>query len=361
MKNSKLSNNLCQDLIIEIFTKLPVKSLLRFRSVSKSLCACIGSPDFIRLYTLRSPDEKLMIAHQFYHKGVDNPFSYIYTLHSESQLSSSPYTNVQAADYPFTGFGVVGSSNGIICLFKTENGISLWNPSTRRKLTAQDRPAWIHTLIPSERRSSYHVFGFGYDAISDDYKILRWTKRDTLEVYSVYTLKTDAWCEIRGPAIHPYLHSCQCLFNGTLHWVAEYKLPIIMYSYHMMTFDLSTGVFSTFPLPGRNWDTSQVTIIKGYLAVISSENANTWIWVRKEESWSVAFKFKTIEINRAYKVLQLSANGDLLLQSLIEGILVHNPETHAQSRLEKFRGSNRVYVMEKYVEGLGLLHMGTSC
>ncbi|MFS7924542.1 putative phosphoglycerate mutase (2,3-diphosphoglycerate-independent) [Helianthus anomalus] len=32
---------------VEILSRLPTKSLLRFRSVSKSLCVCIGSPGFI--------------------------------------------------------------------------------------------------------------------------------------------------------------------------------------------------------------------------------------------------------------------------------------------------------------------------
>ncbi|KAJ0647666.1 putative F-box domain-containing protein [Helianthus annuus] len=142
-----MSCDLCEELIIEIFTRLPVKSLLRFRSVSKSLCACIGSPDFIRLHTLRS-QEKVMFVHRVCSKGPHYPlhtrgqhhFNYMYTLHSRGQLPRDPYIGVRAAEYPFREFSIVGSSNGIICLHEYGNGINLWNPSIRRKVTVHDRP-----------------------------------------------------------------------------------------------------------------------------------------------------------------------------------------------------------------------------
>nr|XP_043638357.1 F-box/kelch-repeat protein At3g23880-like [Erigeron canadensis] len=254
-----------------------------------------------------------------------------------------------------------GSSNGIICLFEYGKGINLWNPATRRKLTTQDRPSWCSWN--SAKGPFYTVFGFGYDPILEDYKILRWTKPDT---YAMYTLTTDTWCEIRGPAtLDTNVASSQCLFNGTLHWVVQCKLidqsEGMVYNYHIMAFDLSADVFSAIPLPEKSWGTRQVTIMKGFLAVMSSEDDNTCIWVRKEESWSVAFNINTIGFGRASKVLQLPTSGYFLLKSFQRGVLVYNPATHLQSRLEKLKGSKRLHSMELCIEGLGLLHMGTSC
>ncbi|KAJ0453928.1 putative F-box domain-containing protein [Helianthus annuus] len=67
-----MSIDLCEELIVDIFSRLPTKSLLRFRSVSKSLYACIGSPDFIRLHALRSL-EKVMLIHSIQHEAEENP------------------------------------------------------------------------------------------------------------------------------------------------------------------------------------------------------------------------------------------------------------------------------------------------
>nr|GFA56407.1 hypothetical protein [Tanacetum cinerariifolium] len=58
-----MSDYLCSELILEIFKRLPTKSLLRFRSVSKSLCFSISSPEFIRAHTLLTPP-KVLIRHR---------------------------------------------------------------------------------------------------------------------------------------------------------------------------------------------------------------------------------------------------------------------------------------------------------
>ncbi|CAH1426644.1 unnamed protein product [Lactuca virosa] len=124
-----MSSYLCEELIVEIFTRLPSKSLLRFRSLSKLLYCIICSPDLICVHTFRSP-QKLLIRHRnHYKKEYTENF---YTLHSEDQLAWC-------------------TSGGYL-----EIHISLWNPSIRRKLNLPDCPL---------RR--FHT-GFGFDPITDD-------------------------------------------------------------------------------------------------------------------------------------------------------------------------------------------------
>ncbi|KAL4555082.1 hypothetical protein LXL04_037693 [Taraxacum kok-saghyz] len=72
-----------EELIVEIFTRLSSKSLIRFRSLSKSLYSCISSPGFIRLHTFRSP-QKVLSIHYYSKKEA------VYTLHGEDWLSLSP-------------------------------------------------------------------------------------------------------------------------------------------------------------------------------------------------------------------------------------------------------------------------------
>ena len=82
------------------------------------------------------------------------------------------------------------------------------------------------------------------------------------------------------------------------------------YSEHyILTFDLSTHVFSKIVLPKPRWETKQLTIIQGSLTVISSEylnrynweNRDSCIWVMREynntDSWAVFFIDDDFDMN----------------------------------------------------------------
>ncbi|XP_076924479.1 F-box/kelch-repeat protein At3g06240-like [Bidens hawaiensis] len=191
---------LCEELILDILSWLPTKTLLRFRSVSKSFRARISSHDFIRLHTLRAEKRFLMIhVHDaFGRTAVEN----MYTISSSAGITPM--------DYPFgSRIGVVASCNGIMCVCERDIGaIHLWNPSTRRILTVHELPSW-----------SIGIHGFGFDPAINDYKILRIfvVNADTF----VYTIRTRAWRRIAPPAIRiSHMGSYQqCLFDGALHWV----------------------------------------------------------------------------------------------------------------------------------------------
>ncbi|XP_076883321.1 F-box/kelch-repeat protein At3g06240-like [Bidens hawaiensis] len=354
---SSSHDDLCEELIEEILTRLPTKSLLRFRTVSKSLCACISSPGFIRLHTLRS-SEKLMLVHDiFKYQGRERPseLNNIYTLHSRSQLSYDDTTcmgSMTSVEYPFRGFFVVGSCDGIVCLYKYRTGINLWNPSIRRIVTVHDRPSL------SDHERHWDALGFGFDPVVDDYKILMRARCNTEEnTFLVYTLKTDTWREIASRPVTPINHikSCQCLFNGVLYWALKWYPPIdeeFRFYYYILTFDLSSEVFSTIEVPEPSWETNQLAIINGSLAAaISSKHDDVCrVWVRRNDTntWSVAFKLN----NNKHEL------GDFLLNHFPIGAVVYKPGTR---RFAGLCGSCGVFIMIPCVESLQLLDIGTSC
>ncbi|XP_076909985.1 F-box/kelch-repeat protein At3g06240-like [Bidens hawaiensis] len=348
-----MSYDLCEEMIVEIFSRLPSKSLLRFRSLSKSLYTSIGSPGFIRLHTLRSP-EKVLIKHKIQKK-------HFYTLHLEAD--QFPYNNntntaggITPVAHPFSDFRVIGSCNGILCLCKYQQNPILWNPSTRRKVTVPNSPIWrgIHC--------SEFEYVFGFDPVIDDYKILRITNSKYYSSY-VYTMKTHIW---RAIASSPRMDSCMssqhCLFNGASHCVAfQYGGG---YPHFIMKFDFTSEVFFEIELAEPSWEKSVVSTIKGCLAVMSSKDDSTWIWVMREysnpASWSVAFKLNACQSNVADRFY--IANDDLiLLDHLCEGIIAYNPVTHEHSKLLDFIDSSRMVCMTMCMESLELLDMGTVC
>ncbi|KAJ0691900.1 putative F-box domain-containing protein [Helianthus annuus] len=344
-----MSNDLPEDLIVEIFSRLPTKSLLRFRSVSKSLYACIGSPDFIRLHALRSP-KKVTIIYKIRRDKL------VYTSLPENELSYNPYSSVKPLEYPFESFRIVGSCNGILCVYECGKGLNLWNPSIRRKVT-----------VPDLRTSGdFLVHGFGFDPIIDDYKILRITRRNSF----VYTLKTRAWREIASPNI-PFsnVEPQSCIFNGVLHWVVN-KTDVfdVCNNSYIMTFDLSSEVFSTIDLPEPHWETNGVTIIKGSLAVISTNrHGRSWIWVRREYNNFVASWSRAFEVNKYINpfkgvrgVFVRATNGDLLFKNC-KVVGAYDLVNQIERRLQILSCSSSVVDMNVCDESLELLDMGTSC
>ncbi|XP_076929058.1 F-box/kelch-repeat protein At3g06240-like [Bidens hawaiensis] len=311
-------DDLCEELIEEILARLPTKSLLRIRTVSKSLCACISSPGFIRLHTLRSP-EKLMLVHDVYtDQGRERPseHSNIYTLYSRSHLSyddsdtdNTCMGSMTSVEYPFQDFSVVGSCDGIVCLYKYRTGINLWNPSIRRIVTVRDRPS-----LSTNHERHWDPLGFGFDPVVDDYKILLRARFNTEEdTFLVYTFSAY---------------------------------------YHILAFDLSSEVFSTIEVPEPSWETNQLAIINGSLVVaISSKHDDVCqIWVRSNDTntWSIVFQLN----NNKHEL------GDFLLNHFPVGAVVYWP---GKRRFAGLCGSCGVFIMIPCVESLQLLDIGTSC
>ncbi|KAK1437275.1 hypothetical protein QVD17_03065 [Tagetes erecta] len=333
-------DHLYEDLIGEILSRLPPKSLLRFRSVSKALYARISSPGFIRSHTLRSP-KKFMITHRINFKDEADSKT-MYTIHSERKLSS--YAGITPVTYPYnTSSLIVGSCNGIICVndrsLQRDDAIYLWNPTIKRKYKVRH--------LPSCRPCFTH--GFGFDPDIQDYKIVRIAIPHTF----VYTLKTATWRKIAPPTTRPcYVNQSKCIFNGALHWVVG---GFRGYEY-ILRFDLSSEVFSTIELPEPSWKNKEVTIIKGCIAVLSTkDDGRWWIWARNNDtaSWSLAFNLNATE--------HLTF-GDLLYFSYgyPEKIMIFDPETEARSRLVHLTDSSRIAHMTTCIESIELLDIGTS-
>lgn len=194
--------HLSQDIIIvQILTRLPVKSLILFRCVSKQWRRSISDPQFIKKHLNRSKDE---------HRNQR------LVLTNESSLWSIAYNNDDDIDddraaavrldlsfvvnnSPRKCFvSVLCSCNGLLCLNIEENALCLWNPSTGE---------YRNILSPGKfpNASSVAIYGLGYDSSIDDYKLVRalFTRgvADEMEM-SVLSLKTDDFWRLIGT--YPY-------------------------------------------------------------------------------------------------------------------------------------------------------------
>ncbi|KAL6318132.1 hypothetical protein AAG906_035637 [Vitis piasezkii] len=167
------------EIILEILCLLPVKSLMRFKCVSKSWREMISDPDFEKkqlAVAARDSGEvynSRLIMHYPSMKLKSCPLSCLFY---------EPVGHSVNHEYPGSELGVmneiIGSYNGLVCfcIRDTENDIIfVWNPSTRE----------FRRLPPISFMQCFHLvaYGFGYDSIANDYKV---TSRDTCEWFNQF-------------------------------------------------------------------------------------------------------------------------------------------------------------------------------
>ncbi|XP_059277162.1 F-box/kelch-repeat protein At3g23880-like [Lycium ferocissimum] len=202
------------ELITEILLRLPVKSLLQFTCVSKSWLALISSPEFVKNHLSSSSNNK----DYTHHKLMLCPYSYKDSLKYCSISSLDSVTEVFDLDFPLNknseSVSIVGSVNGLICLTIKERDNFLWNPSIRKfkKLPYSG----------SSLRSRYFsMYGFGYDELHDDYKVVGIrTKNNRWHHVQIYSLNSHCWRstdDFQSGGVSFYKSGM--FVNGKLHWV----------------------------------------------------------------------------------------------------------------------------------------------
>ena len=101
----------------EILTRLPVRSVLRFKSVSKSWLSLFSEPRFIKQHlthsTTQIPNDDFLVA-----------------IRKTKVVILSRYKEIVALDSKHI-LDVVGSVRGLVCL-TGRNMLSLWNPATNQ-------------------------------------------------------------------------------------------------------------------------------------------------------------------------------------------------------------------------------------
>jgi len=170
------------DTMLFILSKLPLKSLKRFLCVCKSWSLLFENPYFMSLYCNNIIegnhsyyDDTFFVLHKL-------PMTYNYGHHCEFYwLSGERFENQVKLNWPppfqndDTDIFVVGSVsiNGILCLkqgFRRTRQVVLWNPTTGESKAIPSSPI---EKIPPDRTTCFILHGFGYDHVSDDYKVIQ--------------------------------------------------------------------------------------------------------------------------------------------------------------------------------------------
>ncbi|KAL9689398.1 hypothetical protein QQ045_009783 [Rhodiola kirilowii] len=197
--------NIPHDIMVDILSRLPAKSLLKFRR------------------TMANASQQRVL------------------------LSVKPFWSIKYDDLECLGsnnaFELVGHCNGLICILlrkgrrshqdPIERTFCLWNPSTNEcwQISSDDVANDIvssNSMFRGEYYNRFEIFGFGYDLTIDDYdKIVRLISYDELDVVQVeiFTIGRRTWRKeefhldyVVNLLSYDRIHDCLFL-NGALHWI----------------------------------------------------------------------------------------------------------------------------------------------
>ncbi|KAM7497697.1 hypothetical protein LguiA_022111 [Lonicera macranthoides] len=319
------SHYLPPELLINVLTRLPVRSLLRCTSVCKSWYSLITSPSFIAIHLNRNNQSRLLMVRQ-YHIGMsaDN-WTEQYTLYCDNDT----FDEFTKFDFPFSKgkryFILVGICNGLICLSGDQGTntsiITLWNPSIRKSITLP-KPN-----VPCKSPGRlWHCLGFGIDPVTADYKIIRlayhfydWRLLVPPDV-ELFKLSSGSWRNIDVgdfPCV-TFLHDQQAVLNGVIHWTGSiWNKDSGSRCFVIVSFDMrndSLGVIKAPSCGAPNLSQNIVTVFGESLSLLHPHGGHSWcIWVMMEygieSSWT-----KLFTIDFGCIPICFRENGDIILE-----------------------------------------------
>ncbi|XP_074281695.1 F-box/kelch-repeat protein At3g23880-like [Silene latifolia] len=236
---------LSDDLIIEeILTRLPVKSIIRFKSVSKQWYSTVSSSEFANAQLIKSPfpHPSAPIDTLFIKCGKN---CYLFSCDDDEQICANSEDNLVKLDVDF-GVGkynleLTGCCNGLICLTQYYNEyFILLNPATR-KLHQYESDGYLKRF--DESKCPYVASGFGYASNVDDYKYVRilseYGGNEKKPIVHIFSLRENRWREIDFDHNPLVVYRNAMLVNDKLYWHAV----SIQDGDSVVSFDLGTERF----------------------------------------------------------------------------------------------------------------------
>ncbi|KAH7846417.1 hypothetical protein Vadar_013800 [Vaccinium darrowii] len=328
-----------EDLLAEILWRLPVKLLLRSKSVCKKWYSLIENPSFISLQhnrtSIAATENNCLLVNQFLGGGNGNII-----------LSFVPHeTPTEDIEIFFAGLDVskklvlLGPCNGVICLTRQgfNSTIVMCNPSIREFRVLPE---------PSYKKDYLANLGFGFDPFTNAYKVVKfgylnpdfsnWEFDERIEIYD---LSTDSWREV--DTVSPVEFGFRCCYepctswNGDCYWYAYCTSD----EQAIFRFRMSDEVFDEIPVPDvillDNSSERKLFILDDSLALVLYPSG----WVIPEwfpgrdfslnkcfDIWVMAMDEQRVEVSwtKRYSIGPLHApnyalgfrrNGEFLLES----------------------------------------------
>ncbi|GFZ19443.1 hypothetical protein Acr_28g0001480 [Actinidia rufa] len=354
------------DIISQILSRIPMKSLFRFRCVAKLWCCIIDHPFFAYMHLSQCNEEHNMLLLIPYPTYRQKKLSF--------RLVEERGRNMKANKNSITEFDLnhcvlLSSCNGLVCIqYENKQSYVLLNPLRTDFLELPKA-----TIKADYPEPVIVTCGFGFDASTSAYKVVRVVCRienltsrvivhrvgtsswredltPTIEVHRVDTsswrenltsrvevhrVGTSSWREIGEVPPHP-VEGKPVFAHGFLHWLVN---PFRRESEGMIvSFHIGTEKFQWTPHPKVDATYTvlfQLVDMKGNLGMVDlSSKTNIDIWVQKDYKNKEWVRQYRIDIRAPcgrsniehIQVIGLWENGEILLK-FNDGFFIYSPKT----------------------------------
>nr|WRO64615.1 MYB transcription factor protein [Rosa persica] len=247
---------------------------------------------------------------------------------------------------------VIGTCNGLVCLVADDyhrESIVIWNPCIQR---------FVYVPRPSEgdmeMARTEKSYAFGYDASTNDYKVLRLISSARSCEIQIWSLFKDIWRSLGAEVIpddfRPGFAETQTLVNGALHWIQSGEECFIR------SFDISKELFGKITIPEalRKEEICQISRYKNSLALFEryeDDRQQFDMWVMKEygvmQSWAKLFSIHTPTTQ--IKPFGFIKTGQVLLKYHPAVVKLVDPKTNGV-RPFQINGYRKHYFVDYFVE-----------
>ncbi|KAL5756370.1 hypothetical protein ACOSQ2_021116 [Xanthoceras sorbifolium] len=353
-----LSENLPGDIISDIFSRLPVKSLCRFKCLSKPMYSMLHNPNFIKKHIngamMKDPSMLLRTEFRLYAAEEDEKWS-----------------KVRKLKVPFAQslekIQISGSCNGLLCISdqRRNEDIFIYNPSTgvHRKL-----PAPVFDIPTIESTCFTSSLGFGFH--ENEYKLLRsiylYDKPfENIESYEcearMYSFSTNNWRKIGEIPFHIFSRAA-IMFRNNFVWKASRGIVRGM-SVPVVAFDLDREEFWEVPRPeivNPRQGEIEVGVFKEHFSIYHMwKGDRVDIWTMKEfgveQSWRKLFVIRPkLAMDEGFlylKPLLVMRNGKILIEMREGKLILYDPRTKIATDF-KIRGAPIWFQMTSFVDSL---------
>ncbi|XP_008442750.2 F-box protein CPR1-like isoform X2 [Cucumis melo] len=339
------------DVVIQILSKLPPESLLRFKSVCKSWYALIDDPKFLTKHMLDSfPHKHVLIKRALTNDSGEQELVF-------SILKFSLYRSVSIMDInlPFQEIDpyleVCGHSHGLVCLSNLDD-VFLVNPMTRqfRKLPPS---ILISRVDPDVYSAIAFSIGFGYDAKSSNFKVVRIVSCrgnfvanfGQMTRVEIYDLSKGKWREIEAPLFcdRAFRTPTFDMYHEGIFYFWGYGESRLSTADHIITFDMSQEVCGKISVPESYDDKKHKTSlgilnrsIVLFVYPFESNEKNIDIWEMKKDESSVVSWSKLLTIDPTLGIehpLLFVSSEELLMESREGHVIMYNTKTQESKKL----------------------------
>ncbi|CAJ2649675.1 unnamed protein product [Trifolium pratense] len=343
-KVSGANNYIPESIVFPILSKLPVKSLKRFSCVSKSWTHLFENPVFINMFRKNLVSK----SHSLYNDDDDDVYfvlhQYVHSFRWDFYvLCGEKFEYKLKMDLPSSFhirvIRILGSAmNGVFCIYDCDNHTmaALWNPATEEVKVIPPGSAEFQGQFTTE----IVLHGFGYDHVTDDYKLIQHVSYITFNessddihglFWEIYSLKSNSWKKFNFDIpVRGWITGSDVYLNGECHWWGK-----VNNESYLVSFNLCKEAFLITPSPIENVQDGDVdlVVLYGHVAMISNRNKTSFqISILGEfgvkESWIKLFDVEPLSgIEQPIgtvmkgKIFFRKKDGELAYIDLITGLI----------------------------------------